>query len=507
MISINFLQIKTKKTFGSTWLKPLIAGFMLFVTLCTGTSAFAKVPEDFMNRPVVLFPTQGMIVPKDQFEIRGTAHNWAHVDIRIDGVYVGRATTARGRGSNATFVFKPTSISTGTHWIQAEVRSETEVFRSPLTTSVMVEVVEPTPAPTLLTFIGSGDYQRPYIRGVAVNNTNVSIYVDGKLDQTFEARGVGPTISFSVQPQHALSQGFHTVTAKSTNVSGVMSISSNQRVFLVEAAGMKAVNAPGLTGKPSTGPSNPKAPTLTLPQSGTVINAKQATIHGVSQNGLTIQAYVDGALKEEVPVTNHPSGTGSFSFNTGVLESGAHGVYATSRDEQGNVSSHSNELEFMIAPEGSVPVFNPNGETSRWFPQLPSTEDVQKKSSQPTESTKESQPTSQRGSVQGEATTTPVTPTTTPTSESDDPEATGTPARVIIGWIILGISVLGILAYIIAAILEHKQKKQHTEQPALTQKNTVNFTQSTTGQPNSSQTTKQPNDDLGLDDDIPKGYQ
>lgn len=513
MITINFLQTKSlPKTNRFSRIRFTLACLISITSLLIGNNSLAKVPEDFMERPIIITPSSNSVVPRDQFEIRGTAHNWAHVNITIDGVYAGRATSMNGKGSNATFSFKPGTLSVGTHWIQAEVRSETEVFRSPLTTSVLVHVVEPTPAPTLLTFAGSNDFRRPYIRGVAVANTRVDIFVDGRLDQSFDARGVESTISFSVQPRTALANGFHTVTAKSTNVNGTTSKPSNQRVFLVEAASTSSRNAPGLTGKPSTGPSNPAAPTLLRPENGNVVNARKAQIQGVAHNNLTIQAYVDGSLEHEIPVTSHLSGTGSFSFATRELESGFHNVYAIARDTQGRTSSRSNELEFLVAPEGQVQQFTSNGERSVWFPTLPIHEPgKQTPTAQPKPTTQTTRPSNvNQGRVNGDQATTTATSTavTNGTNESSGSERreSGVPARVIIGWIILGISILGIIAYAIAAIIEHRQKKQTTQIPS----SSVNFHQSSNQQKqttNNIPAQKQTDDELGLNDDIPKGYQ
>ncbi len=514
MITINFLQtqpLQKPKRVSRTRL--VLTCLISIASLLIGQNSLARVPEDFMERPVIISPAPNSVIPRDQLEIRGTAHNWAHVDITINGSYAGRAAAKNGKGNNAMFSFKPGTLPVGTHWIQASVRSETEVFKSPLTTSVLVHVVEPTPAPTLLTFAGSNDARRPYIRGVAVANTRVDVFIDGKLDQSFEAKGIGPTVSFSVQPRSALTDGFHTVTAKSTGSNGVTSKPSNQRVFLVEVASVSRRTAPGLTGKPSSGPSTPAAPTLLEPKNGSVVSARSANVQGLAHNGLTIQAYVDGLFDQEVPVTSHPSGTGSFSFTTRDLESGSHGVYAIARDNQGRTSSRSNELEFLVAPEGQVQRFTPQGERLVWFPTLPKNEPAKPttntgikpgKSETPTRSSQTNQ-----GSVRGDSATTTATSTMvtseTPESRVSTETDSGIPARVIIGWIILGISILGIIAYAVAAILERGKTKKNTQSNT----NSVNFNQPSNPQtPTTNVQTKKPfDDDLGLNDDIPKGYQ
>jgi len=464
-----------------------------------------------MERPVIISPAPNAVIPRDQFEIRGTAHNWAHVNIIIDGVRVGRAVTTNGKGNNAMFSFKPESLSVGTHWIQAEVRSETEVFRSPLTASTLVHIVEPTPAPTLFTLARSNDARRPYIRGVAIANTRVELFIDGRLDQSFEANGRGPSVSFSVQPRSALADGFHTVTAKSVNTNGITSKSSNQRVFLVETASISRRTAPGLIGKPSSGPSTPAAPTLLKPENGNVVNARKAQVQGIAHNGLVIQAYVDGLFDQEVPVTSHPSGVGSFSFTTRELESGSHGVYTTARDTQGRTSSRSNELEFLVAPEGEIQRFASNGARSARFQPLPKNEPTQSAptTAQTKPETGARPPTKNQGSVKGDSATT-TAPSTTVINErnelsASEREESKTPVRVIIGWIILGISALGIIAYVIASILEHQQKNKKTQ----TVSTSENFHQPTNQQTPTTnvQTKQQLDDDLGMNDDIPKGYQ
>lgn len=98
------------------------------------------------------------------------------------------------------------------------------------------------------------------------------------------------------------------------------------------------------------------APTLTAPADGAQVIETRPRLFGFSRSNHDVFLVLDGSLEIVVKATNHPSGTGSFSFTPRRdLALGTHTVYVVSRAPNGDISENSPVTTFTVIHPSIAP--------------------------------------------------------------------------------------------------------------------------------------------------------
>ena len=150
--------------------------------------------------------------------------------VYIDGKEVARTKVKNHESGSASFGVEIKDQSQGWHTIHAIARDKQgkDSFSSEI---IAANFADPTPAPILMRPVvnSNSGIERPFIVGLAKNNLEVSIIVDGKIANTINV-GAHPsgTASFSWQLDFDLSLGTHKIEALASD-SG--KLSNNSKPF------------------------------------------------------------------------------------------------------------------------------------------------------------------------------------------------------------------------------------------------------------------------------------
>lgn len=213
--------------------------FFLFFFFAFAVQAKAEVatPE------VVEFNTDGAL------SLIGTAPFNSDALVYLDDVFIGSA-TAMPCGENI-FSFRFTSkekLTGGDHSFIVVAQDKTSLVLSPPTKDIEFTIESspvlapdelPMPAPTVLKPVVNSQTisSRPFIVGLAKNDSLIKIYIDEKYNGEFLVENhKSGTANFAYLPKEALSRGNHKISATAINKSGKASILSNIVEFQVKVA-------------------------------------------------------------------------------------------------------------------------------------------------------------------------------------------------------------------------------------------------------------------------------
>ncbi len=213
------------------------------------------------------------------------------------------------------------------------------------TSHVTIDTVAPnapsTPDLTAATDTGSSNTDNntsvntPTFTGTAEAGSTVTIYDGVTLIGTGTATGGNYSITVST-----LTDGSHTITAKSTDVATNVSAPSSSLTVTIDTATPSAPSAPDLTAATDSGTSNT--------DNNTSVNTP--TFTGTAEAGSTVTIY-DGAT---LIGTGTATG-GNYSITVSTLTDGSHTITAKSTDTAGNTSTTSASL--TITNDTTTPTF------------------------------------------------------------------------------------------------------------------------------------------------------
>ena len=205
--------------------------------------------------------------------ISGTAEPGSRVEVLVDGLSVGTATT----GTNGRFSVTPTTPLTDD--LHTATATATDVATNRSLGSVPVTFRVDTVAPAAPVVLVPADLSAtndttPDISGTADPGVQVEVFVDGTSVGTTTATLQG---AFVVTPPTPLAVGPHVARAIATDAAGNVSTPSAPNRFTVDVA------APG-------------APVITTPADGSSTNDTTPTISGTAEPGATVTVSVDGQV-------------------------------------------------------------------------------------------------------------------------------------------------------------------------------------------------------------------
>lgn len=240
--------------------KPTFWARAFYLLLVLLVLAVLITPRELFAAGISTPPTPTLIWPENQDQtilgkpvIRGLTKNDTSVEVFIDGKLNGTAKVKNGGQGTASFSYQPfLSLKPGSHTISVRAWNSDAQAKSELSQLRTFVVEEPYPAPILYQPVVNEKTvsTKPFIVGVALNNSLIKVFIDGKLNGQFQLKnGRAKTASFSYQPFLDLdpNQG-HLVYATASDSNGKESVYSNVIGFLVRAPQIAAAENPQVLG-------------------------------------------------------------------------------------------------------------------------------------------------------------------------------------------------------------------------------------------------------------------
>jgi len=290
--------------------------------------------QEFIPAPTLISLKDGATLTNQRPIIAGLTTNGTRVDVFIDGKYDGSAIVKDHESGTASFSYSPKeSLKPGAHQISALAAIEDNVGQEVVINIEVIGFVPPTlhlPVFNLETV-----ETRPFIIGVARNDSSLKIYLDGEHDGEIQVKNhPSGTASFKYQPKRDLVVGMHQAYAVATNsITGQESLTSKFVTFEVK---------------------HPvPAPTLFAPTANNATRSRP-NITGVAKNGSHVDVYINN-VKHRVDLEDHPSGTTYFVFRGEEnLKAGVNSIFAVAYSDQGRMSSKSNVVSWDLTPTQGV---------------------------------------------------------------------------------------------------------------------------------------------------------
>lgn len=214
----------------------LNVGLVLFFIIVFSPKALAETEVIVPPAPTLIAPTENSILGSSQPLFIGLTKSQTSVKIFIDDILYGQTGILTHESGTANFSFKP-EIKLSLGWHKAYLSAEDKDGRTGLISKVINFKIElPFPAPTMFKPVVNANTTsaRPFIVGLAKNDSKIKIYLDGKLDGEFEVKNhLSGTANFAYKPAKPLSRGSHQVYALAIDQRGKVSIKSNKVTFPV----------------------------------------------------------------------------------------------------------------------------------------------------------------------------------------------------------------------------------------------------------------------------------
>lgn len=196
-----------------------------------------KFTVNLLPAPTLIAPDQTAITSKTKPIISGLTKSGGFVKIFIDGVYNGKTEILRDESGTADFAYKPfLNLSRGRHEVYAIAEDESGKT-SEISEILRFNIELPMPAPVMLKPVvnKNSSSSKPFIVGLAKNDSKIKIFIDKIYNGEFEAQNhLSGTANFAYKPFHALQRGNHSVCAVAVDKRGKQSDCSNTVYFSVK---------------------------------------------------------------------------------------------------------------------------------------------------------------------------------------------------------------------------------------------------------------------------------
>jgi hypothetical protein len=216
----------------------------IFVSVCV--ISLLVVPQSMLaadptvSAPTLIWPVSGDSTLHEQPVITGLTENNTQVEVFIDGQLNGMATVKEDEKGTASFAYVPfLPLEPGNHTIAVTAVDEDSSTASLMSKETSFIVEEPYPAPTLFQPVVNNKTvsTKPFITGLAVNDSLVKVFIDGELNGQFKVENHESGIaSFAYQPFLDLDPTTkHLVHVTAVSSQGKESVYSNAVGFFVKA--------------------------------------------------------------------------------------------------------------------------------------------------------------------------------------------------------------------------------------------------------------------------------
>ncbi|MBU1074977.1 hypothetical protein KJ705_02770 [Patescibacteria group bacterium] len=216
----------------------------VFVSVCV--VSLLVVPQSLLaadptvSAPTLVWPVVGDSTIQELPVITGLTENNTKVEVFIDGQLNGMATVKEDEKGTASFAYVPfLPLEPGNHAVAVAAVDEDSNAVSLMSKEASFMVEEPYPAPTLFQPVVNSKTvsTKPFITGLAVNDSLVKVFVDGELNGQFQVEDHESGVaSFAYQPFLDLDPATdHLVYVTAVSPQGKESVYSNVVGFFVKA--------------------------------------------------------------------------------------------------------------------------------------------------------------------------------------------------------------------------------------------------------------------------------
>jgi len=291
------------------------------------------------DAPSISSPVDGELLTDNTPSIEGTADLESQIEVYSGASLLCQASTTAG----GTWTCVSAELAEGNHNLTA-IAKDAVGNSSEVSTVVAVSVdAGPPPAPQITS--PSADSllttNTPTFSGTAENGSTVEIKEGGTIRCSALTNDTGNWSCVSA----ALGEGSHSLSAVATDIAGNVGPASAVLAITIDS---KA----------------PDAPIFSSPANDTSFIFNELDITGVAEAGAVVQVLEYDKVSEDdknrcatSPIIADSSG--SWTCRTTVLAEGDHVLYATAKDEAGNVSVKSASLNFLVDTVlPSVPVIS-----------------------------------------------------------------------------------------------------------------------------------------------------
>lgn len=198
------------------------------------------------SAPTLVGPSEKDAIGKPKPFITGLTLSGTFVHIYIDGVYNGKTDILFHESGTANFAYVPfLNLEKGAHEVWAVAEDENGQ-KSQVSGTLNFKIEDPMPAPTMLDPIvnQASSEERPFIVGLAKNDSLIKVFIDEKIDGQFLVKNhESGTANFAYQPSKALASGPHIIHTTASDARGKESIDSNQIVYEAPTASVKSTES------------------------------------------------------------------------------------------------------------------------------------------------------------------------------------------------------------------------------------------------------------------------
>lgn len=233
--SFNFQYKSTQKLTDGTHTVMAVAKDKNSLVLSAPTSE-VKFTVNAIPAPTLIAPNEKTITADLKPLVSGLTKDNTLVKIFIDDVYNGQTGILNNNSGTANFAYQPlANLSRGWHKVYAIVEDGAGRV-SQMSEVLRFNIELPMPAPTMLKPVvnKSTSSSRPFIVGLAKNDSKIKIYIDKKYNGELTVKNhLSGTANFAYQPVKPLIRGSHSVYAIAIDKRGKASFWSNIIYFPV----------------------------------------------------------------------------------------------------------------------------------------------------------------------------------------------------------------------------------------------------------------------------------
>jgi hypothetical protein len=221
--------------------------FGIFMSVCVIT--LLVVPQSLLaasstvSTPTLIWPKAKDSTIYEQPVITGLTKNDTKVEVFIDGQLNGMAKVSEDKSGTASFSFVPSiSLKSGEHTVSVVAIEKESNLKSLMSKETLFRIEDPFPAPTLFQLVVNNKTvsTKPFITGLAVNDSLIKVFIDKELNGQFMVENDKSGVAnFSYQPFLDLDPNkAHLVYVTAVNAESKESSYSNVVGFFVKAPDM-----------------------------------------------------------------------------------------------------------------------------------------------------------------------------------------------------------------------------------------------------------------------------
>ncbi len=205
-------------------------------TLVLSVPIQKKVVVSPLPAPTLIKPDKNDAIGRPKPFITGLSVSGTFVHVYIDGVYNGKTEIITDESGTANFAYLPfLNLEKGEHKVWAVAEDETG-RKSGTSNTLIFNIEDPMPAPTMFEPVVNNATvsSRPFIVGLAKNDSLIKVFVDNKYDGQFLVENhESGTANFAYKLSKYLTNGKHQVYTTATDSRGKESIWSNMISFQI----------------------------------------------------------------------------------------------------------------------------------------------------------------------------------------------------------------------------------------------------------------------------------